>query len=63
MAEKVKRCELESMPGWELKHFCLWVAKATEEYFKDPDVQRRFKEYQEEQAAKARLKAEGGAAT
>lgn len=47
------KSELETMPGWELKHFCRWVYKATEEYFKDPDVQRRYQEFLAEKARKA----------
>lgn len=37
--------ELSTMPTYELDHFALWVAKATEAYFKSPDVQRRFEEW------------------
>lgn len=41
--------ELETMPIYEARSFAEWVAKATEEYFKDPDVKRRFKKWQKEQ--------------
>ena len=37
---------LKDLPAYELHHFAKWVAKATEAYFEDPDVQRRFKEWQ-----------------
>lgn len=42
---------ISTLPEYELKSFALWVAKATEEYFKKPDVQRRFKQWQEERKA------------
>lgn len=63
MPEEVKKCELETMPGWELKYFLRWVARATEEYFKDPEVQRRYNEFLEEKkrkAAEAEAAAAGG---
>ena len=61
MLEEVKTCELETMPGWEMKYFCRWVVKAAQEYFKDPDVQRRFAEFLEEKKRKA-AEAEAAAA-
>ena len=49
--------DVSTLPGWELKYFLRWVARATEAYFKDPDVQRRFKEWQEEERRKAEAEA------
>ena len=43
--------ELSTMPEYELNHFALWVAKATEAYFENPDVKRRFEEWKKERAA------------
>lgn len=40
--------ELSTMPTYELNSFAMWVAKATEEYFKDPEVQKRFEQWQKE---------------
>lgn len=37
--------ELSALPPYEAKIFMLWAAKATEEYFKNPDVKRRFEEW------------------
>ncbi len=44
--------ELSTMPTYELNHFALWIAKATEAYFQDPDVKRRYEEWQKEREAK-----------
>ena len=44
--------ELSTMPTYELNHFTLWIAKATEAYFQDPDVKRRYEEWQKEREAK-----------
>ena len=40
--------ELSSLPSYELEYFAKRIVRETEEYFKDPDVQRRFKEWQRE---------------
>ena len=39
---------LETLPAYESMSFARWLAKATEEYFKDPDVQRRFEAWKKE---------------
>ena len=44
--------DLSTMPTYELNNFARWLAKATEAYFEDPDVKRRFAEWQKEQAEK-----------
>ena len=46
---------LATLPEWEMKYFCRWVYRATEEYFKDPEVQKRFEAWQKEKAEKKRL--------
>jgi len=40
--------ELSTMPPYELNSFARWLAYATEAYFENPDVQRRFKEWEKE---------------
>ena len=54
--------DISTMPGWERNYFLRWVFKATEEYFKDPDVQRRFEIFMEEKRRKAAEKAAAEAA-
>lgn len=44
---------ITSLPAFELNYFARWLGKATEEYFKDPDVQRRFEEWKKEQRNKS----------
>lgn len=44
--------EIETLPAYELKSFLRWVARATEKYFEDPEVQRRFESWQKERAEK-----------
>ena len=44
--------ELSTMPEYEIRSFSRWLAKATEAYFKDPDVQRRFEEWKKEREQK-----------
>lgn len=40
--------ELSTLPPYEAKSFFLWVAKATEAYFENPDVKKRFEEWKKE---------------
>ena len=40
--------DINTTPTYELNSFAWWVAKATEAYFKNPDVKRRFEEWQKE---------------
>ena len=51
--------EIETLPAYELKSFLRWVARATEKYFEDPEVQRRFEIWQKERAEK-QAQQEGG---
>ena len=37
-----------TLPAYEMNSFALWVAKATEQYFENPDVKRRFEEWKRE---------------
>jgi len=52
---------LETMPGYEMRHFCLWLAKATEAYFQREDVKERFEKWQKEQRQAELLRKESGA--
>lgn len=48
--------ELSTMPTHELNRFALWVAEATEAYFQNPDVKRRFEEWKKERESNVRRK-------
>lgn len=48
--------EIETLPEWEQMSFARWIARTVEKYFEDPDVQKRFKKWQEEQALIAKSK-------
>ena len=39
--------DLSTMPTYEARSFARWVAKATEEYFKNPEVKARFEQWLE----------------
>ena len=43
--------ELSTLPPYEAKSFMLWIAKATEAYFENPDVKRRFEEWKKERVS------------
>lgn len=51
--------DIMTLPEWEMKNFCRWLIKATEKYFEDPEVQKRFEEWKKERDAEAAL--DGGA--
>lgn len=34
--------DIKTLPTWELNNFYKYIAKATEEYMKDPENKRRF---------------------
>lgn len=40
--------DISTLPEWEMKSFARWLYKATEKYFEDPDVKRRFEEWMKE---------------
>ena len=48
--------ELSTMPTYELNRFALWVAEATEAYFQNPDVKRRFENWKKERESNVRRK-------
>lgn len=50
--------ELSTMPTYDLNRFALWVAKATEAYFQDPDVQKRFEEWKKEKERNQKIKSD-----
>ena len=37
--------EISTLPTYEANSFAKWVAKATEKYFENEDVKRRFEEW------------------
>lgn len=41
---------ISTLPKYELDNFCRWLARATEKYFENPDVQKRFAEWQKANA-------------
>ena len=43
--------ELSTLPTYEAKSFMLWVAKATEAYFENPDVKERFEKWKKERVS------------
>ncbi len=44
--------ELATLPGFERKRFFRMIAKAAEEYLKDPENKKRFEEWKKEEARK-----------
>ena len=44
--------DLSTMPTYELNHFARWLAEMTEAYFENPDVKRRYEEWEKEQESK-----------
>ena len=44
--------DVRTLPKWEAQSFASWAAKATEKYFENPDVQRRFEAWQREREKK-----------
>lgn len=39
---------LQTLPTYETNSFARWVAEATERYFENPDVQKRFEKWRKE---------------
>ena len=39
---------IQTVPKREMKSFCRWVAQATEKYFENPEVQKRFEAWKKE---------------
>ena len=44
---------IKTLPNCEMSSFAKWIAKATEQYFKNPDVQRRFEEWKKQEQQKS----------
>lgn len=40
---------METLPAYETWSYSKWIAEATEAYFKDPNVQRRFEEWRKKE--------------
>lgn len=40
--------DIKTLPTYEGRSFARWLARTVEKYFEDPDVQRRFEEWQKE---------------
>ena len=41
---------ITTLPSYELNSFARWVANATEAYFENPDVQKRFEAWKLERS-------------
>ena len=46
--------DIKTLPTYETNSFARWVAEATEKYFENPEVKRRFEEWKKEQELNAR---------
>lgn len=49
--------ELSTLPEFESRNFARWIAKATEKYFEDPEVQKRFEKWKKEEEQKEKEQA------
>lgn len=47
---------ISTLPKYETNSFARWVAEATECYFENPDVKRRFEEWKKERESNVRRK-------
>ena len=47
---------ISTLPKYETDSFALWVAEATERYFENPDVKRRFEKWKKERESNVRRK-------
>ena len=43
---------IETLPPYKSYSFAKWLGEATEKYFENPDVKRRFEEWKREKARK-----------
>lgn len=48
----------QGMSSYDVNRFLLWVARATEEYFKDPQVQKDFEVWKREREERQKLQIE-----
>ena len=39
---------ISTMPSFEMRRFARWLARATEQYFENPDVKSRFEKWKAE---------------
>ena len=53
---------ISTLPTYEINSFARWVAEATEQYFENPDVKRRFEEWKKERALNGCKKVDKSAA-
>lgn len=53
--------DLDTLPPRKLYDFCLWVARKTEEYFKDPQVQKEYEIWLKEKREKEKRENEAKA--
>ena len=37
--------DIKTLPEYEMRYFARWIARATEAYFENPDVKRRYEEW------------------
>ncbi len=44
--------EIDTLPAYERRYFLRWIARAAEEYLKDPEVRKRYEAWEKEQAEK-----------
>lgn len=51
---------IKTLPTYEAQSFISWVAEATERYFENPDVKRRFEEWKKERVSNEHKKARTG---
>jgi len=47
---------ISTLPTYETNSFARWVAEATERYFENPDVKRRFENWKKERESNVRRK-------
>lgn len=53
---------ISTLPTYEAESFSRWLVKATESYFENPDVKKRFNAWRKERERNADRKADEGTA-
>ncbi len=48
----VNMYDIKTLPSCEITSFARWIARTVEKYYEDPDVKRRFDEWDKEQTQK-----------
>lgn len=51
---------IKTLPTYEAQSFISWVAEATERYFENPDVKRRFEDWKKERVSNEHKKEHTG---